>query len=88
MTQMNIETYEFQRVYLPTPLLLYIIVLQLRQYACSHLPEAPAEIPDDQMCYARDTIMIPSIGSSACAMIIRAVCCHPSLRLVNAALDV
>ena len=32
--------------------------------------------------------MIPSVGSSACATMVRSVCCHPPLCLVNGALDV
>ena len=86
--QVNIATYEFQKGFFAYVRPAIYNYTPNKAICCSHLPEAPAEVPDNQMRYARNTIMIPFVKSSACAKTVRSVRCYPSLRLVNGALDV
>ena len=88
MIQVNIATYEFQKGFFAYACPAIYKYAPIKTICCSHLPEAPAEISDDQMRYTRKTIMILFGESSTCATMVSSVHCYPSLRHVKGALDV
>ena len=67
MMQVNIANYEFQKGFFDYARPAIYNYAPIKATGCCHLPEAPAEILDDQMRYARNSIMILFVESSACA---------------------